>query len=174
MKIFKVFITLISLNLIIQSAHAEEIAIADTSGVIRSVSDLQSSAVVRFTVTDQNGKPVDGAVVNLNSKDGLVKLQGIVTGGEVEFQGIAAGQWVVSTENSKLLFTQISITEFTGGAAVAGASGGAVVTTTGATAGLTTGTIVTGGLLAAGGITGLAIAVDNSNSNSKTEMSPIS
>lgn len=165
--------TFLALSLLLSThAFAAEVVIEDSTGVIRNVSDLQTSAKIRFSVSEAKGGNGNGSVVNLVSKDGLLKFQATCVDGVAEFSNIPAGHWVVSSENSQLLFTQINVTEYT--ATVAGLDGGTAIGVSSPGTGLTTAGVAGVGVLAAGGITGLVLSITESDSNDKTELSPSS
>lgn len=163
----------------LQSVFAADFIIEDTSGVVRHASEVESNVTLRFSVTDSQGNPINGATVRITTKDGAMFREAIAVDGVVEFSEIPAGNWVVSTETSKLLFTQISVSELGSGNALASLGGqtGSSLVGDSAVVGAGTGTgttlaVVGTGLLAVGGITGLVVAIDESGSNSKTELSP--
>lgn len=171
------------------NAAASELVIEDTSGIIRHVYEVRNSALIKFTVTDADGRPIDGAVINLTDKSSGAKRQALSVAGVVEFLDVAPGQWVVSTETSNLLFTSIDSAEFGSDVAMAsaeaqaatgasagtggGAASGAVVAG-GVAAGagtLSTAALVTGGVLVVGGTT---VAVSESNSSGNNDEMPLS
>ena len=157
---FSVLLAYIFFSLIgISAATAQEIVIKDTSGVTRSVTQVDAPSNVEFTLTDASGMPADGAEIILKNEVSGQQLHAVSSNGTVIFEGVDTGTWVVASNTTDVTFTNILVNTAYAAAGLGGAGiGGSLAAVAGGSA----------------AVAGTTIAIVDANRGKDRELSPSS
>lgn len=162
----KTFLLLLAVYLP-SSVCAEELAIKDTAGNVRSVSEVTGNGTVEFTLVE-NGKPADGIEIILTSDSGESFTQ-VAAGGNAVFSELPPGVYTVASSSPSVTFTSVSITSSSlagGGSLAAGSMASA--------GGVSAGAIAIGGAIVVGGSAAAIAISEDSKDSDDPSLSPSS
>ncbi len=155
--------SLFSFFAVVAQVFAFELVIEDQSGNIRHVSEVSGKADVRFSVTSQNGQPVNGANITIALKESYTATdipqeekyrQAVAEEGVAVFKDVNPGRWVITA--GSLMLAGIDVLD---PASMRAQAAGATVAGTGITAKtITTGVIIAG--VTAGGVVAISEATE--------------